>query len=92
MSRNAWLTPDDSTVWCEYRIIIPEPLSPMLEGALVLLCVDENWETFGDLTPEDCAQIFRDAFAELEYGCGVFLVDDDGLFLSDDEGRIIIEG
>lgn len=87
----AWLTPDDSFEWCEYVLNVPASLAPHFEGALVLLCNIENWELYGDMTPDDVAQIFTDQFADLEYGCCVFLFDDSGDLLTDMDGAILCE-
>jgi microcystin-dependent protein len=59
----AWLTPDESQLsesQVERTIRLPGSLWSYVTGALALLAEDENWEEFGDATPEDTAQFFAD--------------------------------
>lgn len=61
--RGAWLTPDalPSSTKC-IQVEVPDDLDffAMLMGAIVPLFDPENFEEFGDLTPEECAQYWRD--------------------------------
>jgi microcystin-dependent protein len=63
MAVNAWLTPDESQLsesQVERTIRLPGSLWYLVSGALDLLAQSENWEEFGDATPEDTAQFFTD--------------------------------
>jgi len=63
MSRNAWLTPDVEELEAnrdERVICVPGSLWYLVGGALDLLAQAENWEEFGDATPDDMAQFFAD--------------------------------
>jgi microcystin-dependent protein len=67
VTRKAWLTPDsESGILCR-SLSIPEQLLPAVLGALGLLTYAYNWEEFGDMTPEECAELATgmwDALAE----------------------------
>jgi microcystin-dependent protein len=59
----AWLTPDESQLsesQVERTVRLPGSLWSYVTGALALLAEVENWEEFGDATPEDTAQFFAD--------------------------------
>lgn len=57
MTRHAWLTPDsESGILCR-SLAIPEQLLPAVLGALGLLTYSYNWEEFGDMTPQECAEL-----------------------------------
>lgn len=63
----AWLTPDaaDLTGSQVDRIIsLPGSLFFFVTGALSLLADEQNWERFGDATPEETSQFFADALDE----------------------------
>ncbi len=57
--RNAWLTPDSNAQsgWVARCLSIPEPLFPMVTGALSLLTEAWRWEQFGTMSPEDAAEL-----------------------------------
>ena len=59
-----WLTPGDDEPDGEIEITINFPGGLMFEalarGALLLLCDEANYEQYGELTPAETAQIFRD--------------------------------
>jgi len=64
MSAFAWLTPEDQPDGeCCIRLIIPngDEWETIVRGALAALGEAENFEQFGTLTPEETAQIFREA-------------------------------
>lgn len=59
----AWLTPNESQLsesQVERTVRLPGSLWSFITGALNLLAEAENWEEFGDATPEDTAQFFAD--------------------------------
>ena len=59
----AWLTPEESQLsesQVERTVRLPGSLWSYVTGALNLLAEAENWEEFGDATPEDTAQFFAD--------------------------------
>lgn len=63
MAVNAWLTPDESQLsesQVERTVRLPGSLWSYVTGALALLAEAENWEEFGDATPDDMAQFFAD--------------------------------
>lgn len=63
MSVNAWLTPDVDDFLesqTERCIVLPGSLWSFVTGALTLLAESENWEQYGDATPEDTSQYFAD--------------------------------
>ena len=63
----AWLTPDSSQFAEDQRtrfLRVPGPLLYYVTGALMLLAESENWEGFGDATPEETSQFFSDIFDE----------------------------
>lgn len=63
MSLEAWLTPDQTQLsesQVERTIRLPGSLWYLISGALNLLAEADNWEEFGDATPEDTAQFFAD--------------------------------
>lgn len=64
MSRQAWLTPDlaPETRQC-WRVFVPdsEEMRAAFRGALHLLSLAYNWELFGAASPDDCAQVWKDA-------------------------------
>jgi microcystin-dependent protein len=67
MAVNAWLTPDESQLsesQAERTIRLPGSLWSYVTGALALLTEAENWEEFGDATPDDMAQFFADVLDE----------------------------
>lgn len=53
-----WLTPDnaDAPIICR-RVFVPLQFLTMVSGALELLTKPYNWEKFGELEPEECAEI-----------------------------------
>lgn len=54
---NAWLTVDTAgDVVCR-QFLIPANLLPHVFGALGELCIADNWEQHGELTPEECAEL-----------------------------------
>jgi microcystin-dependent protein len=67
VTRHAWLTPDaESDILCR-SLSIPSQLLPAVLGALGMLTYEYNWETFGDMTPQECAElatVMWDALAE----------------------------
>jgi hypothetical protein len=67
MAVNAWLTPDGSQLsesQVERIIRVPGSLWSFVTGALTLLTEAENWEEFGDATPDDMAQFMADVLDE----------------------------
>lgn len=57
----AYLTPN----WADFqtaaicrRLILPAAIWPYVSGALQELAEAENWEQFGDMTPDEISQIF----------------------------------
>ena len=59
----AWLTPDQESLeesQVERTIRLPGSLWYLVGGALALLAEAENWEEFGDATPDAMAQFFAD--------------------------------
>jgi microcystin-dependent protein len=67
MAVNAWLTPEESQLsesQVERIIRVPGSLWSFVTGALTLLTEAENWEEFGDATPDDMAQFFADVLDE----------------------------
>lgn len=72
-SRNAWLTPDDTAQpnTIARCLAIPEPLFPMVTGALSLLTEVWNWEQFGTMTPEDAAHLATVMLDEFSEDCGM---------------------
>lgn len=76
MTRRAWLTPGDApgTMTC-HPVLVPSGLEyeAAFRGALLLLCDPDNWEPFGQQSPEDIAQAFYEAFvatiADWDNGC-----------------------
>ena len=61
----AWLTPDSSQFAETQRtrfLRIPGSLLFYVTGALMLLAEPENWEEFGDATPDETSQFFTDIF------------------------------
>lgn len=63
----AFLTPDIATlsapVHCR-EIAIPGDLWQYVTGALLVLTKAQNWEQFGDATPEETAQFFENVFTD----------------------------
>lgn len=64
---NRWLTPNDlpNTLACA-RVFFPDgaEYSAALRGALALLGQEYNWEQHGTQTPEDVAELWRNAIFE----------------------------
>jgi microcystin-dependent protein len=61
----AWLTPDSSQFAETQRtrfLRVPGSLLYYVTGALMLLAESDNWEEFGDATPDETSQIFNDIF------------------------------
>ena len=58
-----WLTPDNDNapVICR-RVFIPNQFLPMLDGALTLLTLVYQWEKFGAMTPEECADSMLEVY------------------------------
>ena len=58
MSRLAWLTPDAATglITCR-RLRIPIELLPMVNGALLHLIEEFNWELHGSMTVEEAVEL-----------------------------------
>lgn len=81
-----WQTPDDSESWCDVSFVLPAPLLPSLLQTVVLMGLPELWAQEGDVTPEEAAQYFDDVFHELSQDCEVFLFDEEGYLLTDEEG------
>jgi len=66
LSKQAWLTPDDSSVTLQsYLIFLPdeEMLVACFLGVLSMLQDAENWEEYGTMTPDKAADLFADAWA-----------------------------
>ena len=61
-----YLTPNSSAGTVTRTISIPWYLLPYVVGSLLLAMEEENWEAWGDTTPEDCAEDFRKIIAQLE--------------------------
>lgn len=64
MSRFAWLTPDappDGEITIALTIPHGDEWETMVRGALAALGEADNYQTFGSVKPEECAQLFRDA-------------------------------
>lgn len=60
-NKRAWLTGDTLTPQTGRVLIIPGDLSMIMavNGALLELTFEKNWEQFGSLTPEQCAVAMR---------------------------------
>jgi len=66
-----FLTPDtdgSASIVCR-QMALPSFLWGYVSGVLGDLSVEENWFTLGDMTPEDTASIFIDAYDNLVEGC-----------------------
>lgn len=52
-----WLTPDNviNDAQIDRCLVIPERFLPFVGGALLMLAESQNWEQFGDMTPDECA-------------------------------------
>lgn len=64
MPKGKWLTPDttgDSNI--ARCLSVPENLQQMVNYALQTLTYADNWEAFGTLTPQECADAFKDVLA-----------------------------
>lgn len=55
-TRNAWLTPNTPTQSSGRILFVPDTYWPTVLGALAELTYTDNWEAFGDETPEQAAQ------------------------------------
>ena len=66
-----WLTPDSipDTTTC-YTIQVPDSieLRSVVRGAISLLGQVENWEQFGDVTPEEIAEFFAQNYFTYQRG------------------------
>jgi len=63
----AWLTPDTSQLLegkVSRSLCIPYPLLMYVSGALRLLCEENRWESYGDMSPGDISDYFKDIFDE----------------------------
>lgn len=86
----AWLTPDlellSNPQDCR-KIAVPGDLWYLVQGALELLCIEENWEQHGTATPEQMAQYFMGVVDETAVSeCG----GESGMFVSNDTSTIEI--
>lgn len=62
-----WLTPDLALFSNppEQRVVsVPGDLWYLVSGALGQLSLEENWEGYGDATPEETAEFFNDMYEE----------------------------
>lgn len=63
----AWLTPSleilSNPLECR-RISVPGDLWYLVQGALELLCMEQNWEEYGGATSEEMAQYFMNVLDE----------------------------
>jgi len=50
-----WLTPNYGTGFVARSIFIPSFLLSHFTGALQEMTISENWQSFGDMSPEECA-------------------------------------
>lgn len=70
---NGWLTPDtEGGIVCR-SLRIPSNFVPMVSGALGLLCQWYNWEGFGTLTPDECAEIMQNMWNAYISGGGCMI-------------------
>jgi len=58
-----YLTPTTGEGETSLAFDVPYYLMPYLTGALFELCDFENWEQYGDLTPEETAALFSELLA-----------------------------
>lgn len=68
-----WLTPENANapVICR-RVFIPNEFLSVVDGALTMLTLPYNWEQFGALTPDECAEIMLDMYNDyLREACPV---------------------
>ena len=70
MTKSAWLTPDalPTSTRC-VTLTVPDDFDffSILKGAISALFELENWEEFGTLTPEECAQYWIDWDADNDW-------------------------
>lgn len=68
MSKNRWLTPANPPPgkFLVRRLFIPADYEyiELVNGALLDLCYADNYEEFGDATPDECAEAFAAMYAE----------------------------
>ncbi len=51
-----WLTPEEEADTVYRLLAIPDTFLPAVNGAINELCQSWNWEQFGTLTPDECAE------------------------------------
>jgi microcystin-dependent protein len=56
----AWLTPDDEGDTVYRLLAIPSGFLSQVNGALIDLENDWNWEEYGSLTPSECAELMTE--------------------------------
>lgn len=65
--RRAWLTPDAPEGTVDITLTVPQGIAweAIVRGCLVLLLYPENYEQFGDYTPEQTADEFAPYIGDL---------------------------
>lgn len=66
--KGRWLTPENNPVeTIPITLNIPDDNQWLscLKGAILLLCKEDNWELFGDVSPEDVSRRWQEIFFEV---------------------------
>lgn len=87
-----YLTPDSQESDLLFTIIVPDDrfFVAALNGAILVLAHDHNWEQYNALTPEEAAEIMQAAWDRRQWLQGV-LLDDTGEPLTDATGDYLRE-
>lgn len=64
-----FLTPDDAPPLVRRGIFLPDSLEfhAVFKGLMLDLANPDNWQQYGDLTPEECAEIWVEAIELTDY-------------------------
>lgn len=59
-----WLTPDSSPSLTAWTVYIPDGVDwfAAFWGAFLSLCEVENWQEYGDLTPDEVVTVWIEAY------------------------------
>lgn len=64
-----FLTPDDAPSLVKRGIFLPDSLEfhAVFKGLMLELAQPENWEQYGVLTPDECAELWQAAIEATDY-------------------------
>lgn len=86
-----FLTPDSDRDLVGVSLTVPRAFVHIVLTGFADATTDLDWEQFGTLTPDESRDVMLKVFNGLKITEHVYLTDDDGDFLLDDEGYYLIE-